>query len=243
MNFVTGLVILLVLFSVAGSPSAPVVSGYLPGAEDIRETGLLPGDEFYRIDGHRIYFQSDAILFLGRAGEDVAVEVLRDGRRLDLGTLHLPYRTLTDESGQQSLKRGVMVGELGRPGPGHPAQRLVPVHRLRANGMAQSGDLIRGAVSLNDMAGPIGIFAMAGEVGQQGAAAAGMAGALLNIFSFVALIAINLAVMNLLPIPLWTAGRFFSYSWAAFTTSSPTGVSTRSTWAISIWRASSASLP
>ncbi|MFQ7854286.1 MAG: hypothetical protein ACLRIS_03225 [Flavonifractor plautii] len=34
--------------------------------------------------------------------------------------------------------------------------------------MAQSGDLIRGAVSLNDMAGPIGIFAMAGEVGQQG---------------------------------------------------------------------------
>ena len=117
LNFVTGLVILLVLFSVAGSPSAPVVSGYLPGAEDIRETGLLPGDEFYRIDGHRIYFQSDAILFLGRAGEDVAVEVLRDGRRLDLGTLHLPYRTLTDESGQQSLKRGVMVGELREAGP------------------------------------------------------------------------------------------------------------------------------
>lgn len=117
LNFVTGLVILLVLFSVAGSPSAPVVSGYLPGAEDIQETGLLPGDEFYRIDGHRIYFQSDAILFLGRAGEDVAVEVLRDGRRLDLGTLHLPYRTLTDESGQQSLKRGVMVGELRETGP------------------------------------------------------------------------------------------------------------------------------
>ena len=92
------------------------------------------------------------------------------------------------------------------------------------------GDLIRGAVSLNDMAGPIGIFAMAGEVGQQGAAAAGMAGALLNIFSFVALIAINLAVMNLLPIPALDGGRFFSYSWAAFTTSSPTGVSTRSTW-------------
>ncbi len=208
LNFVTGLVILLVLFSVAGSPSAPVVSGYLPGAEDIQETGLLPGDEFYRIDGHRIYFQSDAILFLGRAGENVAVEVLRDGRRLDLGTLHLPYRTLTDESGQQSLKRGVMVGELREAGPpGHPAQRLVPVYRLRANGMAQSGDLIRGAVSLNDMAGPIGIFAMAGEVGQQGAAAAGMAGALLNIFSFVALIAINLAVMNLLPIPALDGGQ------------------------------------
>jgi len=50
-------------------------------------------------------------------------------------------------------------------------------------------------------------IAMAGEVGQQGAAAAGMAGALLNIFSFVALIAINLAVMNLLPIPALDGGQ------------------------------------
>ena len=202
------LVILLVLFSVAGSPSAPVVSGYLPGAEDIRETGLLPGDEFYRIDGHRIYFQSDAILFLGRAGEDVAVEVLRDGRRLDLGTLHLPYRTLTDESGQQSLKRGVMVGELREAGPLGTLRNAwyQSIDYVRTVWLSL-GDLIRGAVSLNDMAGPIGIFAMAGEVGQQGAAAAGMAGALLNIFSFVALIAINLAVMNLLPIPALDGGQ------------------------------------
>ena len=202
------LVILLVLFSVAGSPSAPVVSGYLPGAEDIRETGLLPGDEFYRIDGHRIYFQSDAILFLGRAGENVAVEVLRDGRRLDLGTLHLPYRTLTDESGQQSLKRGVMVGELREAGPLGTLRNAwyQSIDYVRTVWLSL-GDLIRGAVSLNDMAGPIGIFAMAGEVGQQGAAAAGMAGALLNIFSFVALIAINLAVMNLLPIPALDGGQ------------------------------------
>ena len=170
LNFVTGLVILLVLFSVAGSPSAPVVSGYLPGAEDIQETGLLPGDEFYRIDGHRIYFQSDAILFLGRAGENVAVEVLRDGRRLDLGTLHLPYRTLTDESGQQSLKRGVMVGELREAGPLGTLRNAwyQSIDYVRTVWLSL-GDLIRGAVSLNDMAGPIGIFAMAGEVGQQGA--------------------------------------------------------------------------
>ena len=198
----------MVLFSVAGSPSAPVVSGYLPGAEDIQETGLLPGDEFYRIDGHRIYFQSDAILFLGRAGENVAVEVLRDGRRLDLGTLHLPYRTLTDESGQQSLKRGVMVGELREAGPLGTLRNAwyQSIDYVRTVWLSL-GDLIRGAVSLNDMAGPIGIFAMAGEVGQQGAAAAGMAGALLNIFSFVALIAINLAVMNLLPIPALDGGQ------------------------------------
>ena len=208
MNFVTGLLIILVLFAAAGSPSMPVVSSYLEGAEDVADTGLLLGDELYRIDGHRIYFQSDAILFLGRAGEDVDIEVLRDGERVDLGTLHLPYRMLTDEGGQQSLKRGILVGE---------RRSFGPLGTLR-NAWYQSidyvrtvwislGDLFTGAVGLKDMSGPIGIFAMAGEVGQQGATAAGMAGAMLNIFNFVALIAINLAVMNLLPIPALDGGQ------------------------------------
>ena len=82
LNFVTGLVIRWCSFPWRGVRPRRWSAVICRGAEDIRETGLLPGDEFYRIDGHRIYFQSDAILFLGRAGEDVAVEVLRDGRRL-----------------------------------------------------------------------------------------------------------------------------------------------------------------
>ena len=98
------------------------------------------------------------------------------------------------------------------------------------------GDLIRGAVSLNDMAGPIGIFAMAGEVGQQGAAAAGMAGALLNIFSFVALIAINLAVMNLLPIPALDGGQILFLLVGGIYHFFTHRRIDRSTWAISIWR-------
>ena len=46
-----------------------------------------------------------------------------------------------------------------------------------------------------------------GQAGQAGAQAAGFAGALLNILNFVAFIAINLAVMNLLPIPALDGGQ------------------------------------
>ena len=210
MNFVTGLVIILIIFFAAGSPSAPVFTGVMEGAESVLETGLQPGDQFYTIDGHRIYFQSDAITFLNRAGEDVAVTVLRDGEKVDLGTIHLPYLQLTDETGQTVEKRGVYVGQV---------QEDTIFTRLR-NSWYQAvdyvrivwlslGDLITGAVGLQDLNGIIGITAVAGQVGQAGAAAAGAFGALINLLDFTALIAINLAVMNLLPIPALDGGQIF----------------------------------
>ena len=177
MNFVAGLVIIVLLFAVSGVPSLPVVNGYLAGAEDIQEQGLLPGDEFYSINGHRIYFQSDALLFLNRAGEDVAVEVVRDGQRVDLGTLHLPYRTLTDETGQQVPKRGITVGQVRDMGILDTLRYgwYQAIDYVRTVWMSL-GDLISGAVGLDDMSGVIGIVAVAGQMGEQGAQAAGLAG-------------------------------------------------------------------
>ena len=208
MNFAAGVVLIILLFAAAGVPSLPVVSGYLPGAEDIAEQNLLVGDEFYSIDGHRIWFQSDAILFLDRAGEDVEITVLRDGQRVDLGTLHLPYRVSAEENGQQVLKRGITVGRLRDMGP---------LDTLRYGWYQAAdyvrmvwfslGDLVTGAVGLEDMSGVIGITAVAGQMGEQGAQAAGLAGMLTNLLHFTALIAVNLAVMNLLPIPALDGGQ------------------------------------
>ena len=208
MNFAAGVVLIILLFAAAGVPSLPVVSGYLPGAEDIAEQNLLVGDEFYSIDGHRIWFQSDAILFLDRAGEDVEITVLRDGQRVDLGTLHLPYRVSAEENGQQVLKRGITVGRLRDMGPldtlrygWYQAADYVRMVWLSL------GDLVTGAVGLEDMSGVIGITAVAGQMGEQGAQAAGLAGMLTNLLHFTALIAVNLAVMNLLPIPALDGGQ------------------------------------
>ena len=211
MNFLAGFLIILLLFTVAGTPSLAVVTGFMSGAEDIAQTGLQPGDQFYRIDGHRIYFHSDALLYLSRAGETVEVVVLRGGRVVDLGAISLPYRTLTDEAtGELVQKRGIYVGQAQEAG----------VLQVLSSAWYQSidyvrmvwmslGDLLTGAVGIGDMSGPIGIVAMAGEVGQAGAGVAGLYGGVVNILGFIALIAINLAVMNLLPIPALDGGRIF----------------------------------
>ena len=67
-------------------------------------------------------------------------------------------------------------------------------------------ELVRGDVGMKDMAGPVGIVDMMAETGEQ---AESTADALYSIFYFTAFIAVNLAIMNMLPIPALDGGRVF----------------------------------
>ena len=197
-NFAAGVVLILALFS-------PVVTGYMPGAEDLQQTGLLPGDRLYRVDGHRIYFNADALLYLDRAGDTVDLEVIRDGARVTLNGVSMPVRTLTDANGQQVQKRGVYIGQVEEATLGLKLKNAwyQSVSYVRMVWMSL-GDLITGAVGVRDMSGPIGIVNAMGEMGAQSESAGE---AVRNILNFVAFIAINLAVMNLLPIPALDGGQ------------------------------------
>ena len=66
--------------------------------------------------------------------------------------------------------------------------------------------LIHGEVGLKDMSGPVGIVDLMAETGES---AASTTDALYNILYLGAFIAINLAIMNMLPIPALDGGRIF----------------------------------
>lgn len=215
MNFVTGVLLILIVFSVSGSPSAPVVSGYMDGVEHIAQLGILPGDRLYKIDGHRIYFGSDANLFLARAEDRVEIELVRDGQRIDLGEVELPAYIPQEENGQTVYKRGLVVGALEEASLGVTLKNTwyQAIDYVRMVWLSL-GDLVTGAVGIKDMSGPIGIVNMVGQAGEAGAQAAAVTDgaspilwAAIAILRFVAFIAVNLAVMNLLPIPALDGGR------------------------------------
>ncbi len=67
-------------------------------------------------------------------------------------------------------------------------------------------DLITGAVGVDQMSGVVGIVDMIAEVGTESATTYD---AFLNIAYLAAFIAINLSVMNLLPLPALDGGRIF----------------------------------
>ena len=66
--------------------------------------------------------------------------------------------------------------------------------------------LFTGGASVQDLSGPVGIVSTISEVGEQSET---IRDAWENIFYFAALIAVNLAVMNLLPLPALDGGRIF----------------------------------
>ena len=214
MNFLTGFLIILVLFSQRGGFVAPVITGYMEGAEQLAQAGLQTGDLLYRIDGHRIYFNEDALTFLSRAGDRVDLELVRDGEHVILEDFSFPANIPTQDNGQTVYKRGIYIGEVVESTPGlvlkNAWYQSIDYARMV---WLSLGDLFTGAVGLKDMSGAIGIVNIIGQAGEQGAEAAveqnmlPILGAMLNILSFVAFIAINLAVMNLLPIPALDGGQ------------------------------------
>ena len=68
-------------------------------------------------------------------------------------------------------------------------------------------DLLTGAVGVKDLSGPVGIV---DAVQETGSSAASTLDGILNVLYFGAFIAVNLAVMNMLPIPALDGGHIFS---------------------------------
>lgn len=67
-------------------------------------------------------------------------------------------------------------------------------------------DLFSGAIGVNSLTGPIGIV---DSMSQMAESSGGLVDAVYNLLYFGAFIAINLAFMNLLPVPALDGGRVF----------------------------------
>lgn len=214
MNFLTGFLIILCLFSGAQGFYTPVISGFMDGFPLEGEQGLKVGDRVLSVDGHAVYLQQDVSFFLNRAdGVSVDLTVERDGRKVELKDLPLAPRVY-EVNGESRLMFGLYLSNVEEATLGAKLKNawFQSVDYVRMVWVSL-GDLVTGAVGLRDMSGPLGIVDMVGQVGEEGAQAAQEAGtsaflgALTSILSLVAFISINLSVMNLLPIPALDGGQ------------------------------------
>lgn len=205
MNFLVGFIIIFFLFSQTETVRLPVITDFYDGFELSGENGLMVGDEILSIDGNAILRYSDISYFFDRSnGQTMDLELLRDGDVVTLDDLPMTPKEYS-YNGQSVYLYGIIFGQTIELTP------LLVIEQSCAQAVNYVRmiwyslyDLVAGSVGVEDLSGPIGIVSIIGEVG---ASSETTEDAAFNILSFISFIAINLAVMNLLPIPALDGGR------------------------------------
>ena len=203
MNFLLGLLIVLIIYSSVAGFYSPVIAGFVDGCPYEGENALQVGDEIYKIDGHRIYFASNVSTILSRGGETHDLVVIRNGEKVELDDFALTPR---EYEGYSSPMYGFSFGvEEATFWNTVKYSWYNTLDFVRTVWFALS-DLVAGAVGVDELSGPVGIVSLINDVGQS-AETAKMA--ISDIAYLGAFIAVNIAVMNLLPLPALDGGRVF----------------------------------
>lgn len=205
MNLILGIVLILIMYAGAQAFVTPTIDHFMDGCPYEGTEAMQAGDTFYSIDGQRIYLVSDVSSFLMRGDGVYDIVMLRDGEKVELKDFALTTKTYA-EYANEGPKYGFVFGyteaTFGTKLE-YTWNTTLEFSRLVWLGL---GDLINGKVGLKDMSGPVGIVDMMNEVGQQAESAKAAADNLLYISAFIA---VNLAIMNMLPIPALDGGRVF----------------------------------
>ena len=207
MNFIAGLLIILVLYADAQAFYVPVVAGFADGCPLESADGLQEGDRLLRIDGEKVYVYSDISLLMGLNKTGVFdLQIERNGEVITLRDFTMERREYTDQNGKTYTGYGLYFGAeeatLGRK-LSYSWNNAMDFARLVRLSLQM---LVTGQAGVKDLSGPVGIVSTMTQVGEQ---AATTRAAVENIAYLAALIAVNLAVMNLLPLPALDGGKIF----------------------------------
>ena len=208
MNFLAGFLIILALNSSAVVFLMPVAAGSAPEFEQQNGQTIQAGDIFYEINGERVYLYSDVSLLMGlHQGEPLDLVVLRDGEKVALN--NITWGTYTGTEGETYQGYGIYIAkdqvEEATLGVKLRVSWLNTIDFVRIVRLSLQM-LVTGEAGMDDLSGPVGIVSTITRVGT---ASETFAAALENILYFGSMLAVNLAVMNMLPIPALDGGKIF----------------------------------
>jgi regulator of sigma E protease len=199
-NFLLAAVLFAALFIAVGRPVAVPVFGQVTADGAAAKAGLKVGDRVEGIDSTKVATFEDIRRFVAaNPGRQVQMTVLRDG-----ATLTVPV-TIGSADGK--------TGILGVRGGAVEYHRVDPLTAV-ADGVKQTWDvtaatfagvaqMLSGSRGTEELSGPLGIAQLSGQVAQLGFA---------SLVSFIAVLSVNLALINLFPIPVLDGGHLLFYA-------------------------------
>lgn len=211
-NLVFAALIYAVLFMSLGQPYRPAVVSEVVPDTPAAEAGLQAGDRILSVEGHAVSGTRELVQVVGLyPGQQVNLRLERNGATLAM-PVKLERVMQTDRFGNEYARGrlGVLLGapeEIRRMGPldalGGAASETVSMLRFM---LVATGQVIMGVRSVDDLGGPVRIAKITGEQASLG---------LIAFIEFIALISINLGLVNLFPIPMLDGGHLLFYGFEA----------------------------
>lgn len=207
-NFVFAIVVLAALFMTFGQPFTPAQVGQVQSGSAAERAGIKPGDVIVSINGDGVQsfedVQQDVRL---NPGVPMTIVVKRDGK--DVRFEATPAKSeLTDRFGNHY--------EIGLLGVAHngvdyvkrdPATALIQAGKqtwdLSASTLKAMWQIVIGTRGTDELGGPLRIAQMSRDVVQGGVVA---------VVWFMAVLSINLGLINLFPVPVLDGGHLLFYA-------------------------------
>ncbi|MCK6537399.1 MAG: RIP metalloprotease RseP [Polyangiaceae bacterium] len=204
------------LITLTGIELADLYAAVVPDETYLAKAGLRPGDKILKLDGEPLPAWStfrERLVAAPDRPHRIDYLSAKDGREKS-GTFQMRREDIVDEHGQAFARYVLQVKNwlplapedfVAHPSPFQYAfskavEETVDVTRFTFVSIVR---VIQGRVSLKTLSGPITIYEVAGEEGRKGP----------DFFIWVmALISINLGLLNLLPIPVLDGGHLMFFT-------------------------------
>jgi regulator of sigma E protease len=207
-NLLLAVLIFFVFFLVSGLPILQPEVGEVQEGMPAHEAGICPGDRIVSIDANPVTrWEEMADLINQSSGRPLSIEVLRDDRTV------LVKVTPKQLSSQNLFGELIEKYVIGITASGAVTVQKLNIFQSAAYGVTQAwqiaeltvlaiGKIIAGTLSPKNLGGPIMIAQLAGQQAEAG---------IVNFIFFIALLSVNLGIINLLPIPVLDGGHLLFF--------------------------------
>ena len=206
-NLLLAVFLLMVVFLFYGVPVLSNLVGAVEPDSPAAQAGIQKGDRIVAVDGQEVTAWDDLSSAIKQSGgQPLALRVQRSGEEVAM-TVQPRKREVKNIFGE--LKEDWMIGigsqvsiEKGDPGLA-VSKAFIQTYEYSKLTLIGLYKMITREVSPRNLGGPILIAQMAGQQAQEGIG---------SFLAFLAVLSINLGVLNLLPVPVLDVGHLFFFA-------------------------------
>lgn len=207
-NLLLSVVIFFGFFQISGLPILKPQIGAVQEAMPAHEAGIQAGDLVVSVDGHPVTKWDEMAAIIKESG----------GRSLELELLRSKDSVFVRLTPKLTSTKNVFGEEVDKYFIGITASGAFSIKRLNpfeaaVHGVSETWEIaeltvlaiakiLTGTLSAKTLGGPIMIAQLAGQQAEAG---------ILNLIFFIALLSVNLGILNLLPIPVLDGGHLLFF--------------------------------